>query len=187
MNRRAFVGVVVAVVVSNASWAQAVPGPESVAVVANANVPESVSLAEAYMAARQVPARQLCTLDLPSTADITLEEFRTRLQTPLEACLDTAEVTARIEAILLVRGVPLRVAIPVGAGTRLASVAAAVGLWQSELNDGTPVLGQPPGRDADCGGTPCYAANWNNPFRPSSGGRCWSPCSTVARTRTLRC
>jgi len=146
-----------------AAAAGAVPGPETTAVVANVNDPESVALAATYAAARDVPARQQCLLDLPSAADITLDEFRTRLFEPLGVCL--GGLRSRIEAVVLVRGVPLRVAVPVGAETKLVSLAAALMLWDSALGDGTPLLGREPGRNADCGGTPCYAANWNNPFR----------------------
>jgi MYXO-CTERM domain-containing protein len=162
-----------------------VPGPESVVVVANSALTGSVALAEAYMAARQVPARQLCALELPDRPDITLDEVRTLVLAPLEACLTAAGVLDRIEAVLLVRGVPLRVSIPVGAETKLVSLAAAVGLWHTELNDGNPLLGEPPGNPADCGGTPCYAAAWSNPFRRGAFDAGWSADSGRVLWRPL--
>ncbi|MBI4917380.1 MAG: TIGR03790 family protein [Acidobacteria bacterium] len=166
--------VVVWTVLLLAADAAAVPGPETTAVVANANDAQSVALAEAYVAARDVPDRQLCLLDLPSMTDVSLDEFRTRLLEPLRTCLGDGGVLERIEAVLLVRGVPLRVAIPVGTETRLVSLAAALMLWDSTMSDGTALLGREPGRTADCGGTPCYAANWNNPFRSGVFGTGWT-------------
>lgn len=159
--------------------AAAVPGPDSVVVVGNANLEESAQLAEAYRQARQIPARQVCLLDLPEADDLSLDEFRTRLLEPLHECL--GDIEERIEAAVLVRGVPLRVTVFEG---ERVSTAAALGTWKSELADGTPVLGTAPGSNLDCGGTPCYAARLASPyrsgtFRPGwekiSGGITWRP------------
>jgi uncharacterized protein (TIGR03790 family) len=157
------------------SPAAAVPGPESVAVVANANLAESVALAWEYAAARQVPDRQVCLLDLPEVVDITLEEFQDQVMAGLVECLVPAEVLTRLEAVVLIRGVPLRVAIPTDDGEQRVSLAAALGVWQSTQDDGTPLLGQPPGQMAACGGSStCYAARWPNPFRFGAFDAGWS-------------
>lgn len=138
----------------------ATPGPDSVAVVANANVPESVALAERYAAARDVPDAQVCLLDLPDEENIPLADFESMLLEPLRACLDeTPTVRDRIESILLIRGVPLRVQVPFGMGTRAISLAAALGLWDSIDALGIPVLRQPPGM-----GSP-FRAVWANPYQ----------------------
>jgi len=141
----------------------AVPGPDSVAVVANANVPGSVALAEAYARGRAIPERQICRLALPVQIDLTLAEYRAMFEAPLTECLTRAGVLARIEAVVLTRGVPLRVVVTGDGVDEPVSLAAALSLWRSEL-DGAPLLGQPPGRLADCGGTPCRAARWSNPL-----------------------
>lgn len=148
------------------STASAVPGPDSVAVIANQNVPESVALARAYVEARQVPENQLCLLDVEDTVDLTLEAFRTDVRDPLMDCLANAGVLTRIEAVLIVRGIPLRVTVPTPAGNRRVSLAAALGVWTSE--DGNPILGAPPGN-----GVP-YAARWRNPYRSLAFEPGWS-------------
>lgn len=140
--------------------ARAVPGPDSVVVIGNASVAESVALARRYAAARRVPDRQVCLLDVADTEDISLDAYRATFLSPLEACLDAGGVTDRIEAALLVRGVPLRVIIPTAGGDRSVSLAAALGVWRSE-RDGEPILGTPPGRMT----MGVYAAFYNNPFR----------------------
>lgn len=164
------------------SPARAVPGPETVAVVANANVAESVELAWTYAAARQVPDRQVCSLDLPEVVDLSLDELEDLVMGGLADCL--GDVLERIEAVVLIRGVPLRVSVPTGDGDQRVSLAAALGLWRSELEDGTPLLGQPPGQMSTCGTSACYAARWTNPFRAgafeagwtrTSGGVVWRP------------
>lgn len=166
-----------------AAPARAVPGPDSVAVLANANVPESVALAETYADARQVPARQVCAVDAPTEVTISLDDFRTRVKGALETCLGDAGVLDRVEAIVVARGMPLRVTVPTGEGDRRVSMAAALGVWNSTFG-GAPMLGEAPGTLSDCGGTSCYAARFRNgyrsgPFEPgwtlSSGTIEWHP------------
>jgi uncharacterized protein (TIGR03790 family) len=150
---------VLALVLASPSLARATPAPDSVAVLANADVPGSVALAARYAEARSVPASQVCLLSLPTGADMTFEEFDTRLRQPFDACLGA--VRDRIEAVVIVRGVPIRTGTPSGARI---SVAAALGVWDSTLPDGSPVLGSPPGIVADCGGTPCLRARLPNTY-----------------------
>ncbi len=147
------------------SRASATPGPDSVAVLANASVPGSVALAERYAAAREVPARQVCAVPMPTTDDVTLADFEATIRAPLERCLTEAGVIDRIEAIVLARGVPLRVSFDASGESRRVSLAAALGLWRTTMTDGTPLLGRDPGYLADCGGTPCLAAAWRSGYR----------------------
>jgi uncharacterized protein (TIGR03790 family) len=149
--------------VSIPDLAHAVPGPDSVAVLANASVPGSVALAMRYAEARDIPSSQVCILPMPSTDDIALDVFESDVLEPLRACLGASE--ARIEAIVVMRGVPLRVLVPIDGGHNV-SLAAALGTWRSTLADGTtPLLGTAPGSVADCGGTPCYAARVASQYR----------------------
>jgi len=147
--------------------AHATPGPDSVAILANADIPESVALAQSYADARQVPARQLCALSMPTTEDISLAEFQNMMLGPLLDCLSTAGVLDRIEGVLLIRGVPLRVVIPTPDGDMRTSVAAAIGVWRSVMTDtGEDFIGQPPGVAMTCsGGSACTVARWANAYR----------------------
>ncbi|MFO0723542.1 MAG: TIGR03790 family protein [Myxococcota bacterium] len=146
------------------SPALAVPGPDSVAVLANSRDRASVELAERYIAARQIPHRQLCLLDLPLGDDVDLATYRASIEAPFFRCLDQAGITARIEAAVVMRGMPLRVLIPMSGGAASVSMTAALGLYHSTTSTGAPILGQPPGVVANCG-SPCLAATWPNPFR----------------------
>jgi MYXO-CTERM domain-containing protein len=151
-----------------AAWA--FPGPESTAVLYNADVPESVALAKAYAAARGVPTRQLCGVSVATAADVSLADYRAKIEGPLEQCLTQAGVLPRIEAVLVVRGLPIRVQVPVMSGTQSASVAAALGAWKSTLQGtATPLVGEAPGEAGNCGGPPCTAARWQNPLALVTG------------------
>jgi uncharacterized protein (TIGR03790 family) len=141
----------------------AVPGPDSVAIVSNANDPDSVLLGERYREARHIPRNQVCALDLPMAADVDLADYLSKVEAPLEACL--GDRIARIEAVVLMRGVPLRVLVPSPSGPISASLAAVLAAWKSTVaSTGERLVGQAPGVVADCGGTPCVAAQWPNPF-----------------------
>ena len=165
--------------------AAAFPGPESVAVLANADDPDSVILAHKYMDARNVPASQLCALSLPKTDDITYADYTAKLDAPFEACLKAAGVLDRIEAVVIMRGVPMRVGIPVNATTENVSVAAALGIWRTMVDGGGALLGQEPGQMVNCG-SPCLGARWVNPLlfltgpfgagvSVANGGATWKP------------
>ncbi len=161
-------GALLALAAASERSAHAYAGPDSVAVLANADVPESVALAKKYMAARNIPAKQLCALSMPVKDDLTLAEYQTKVDAPFEACLKSAGIDARIEAVLVVRGVPLRVGIPVQSSTQNVALTAALSVWRS--SDGTgPILGQASGATVDCGGTPCLGAKWQNPYRTLTG------------------
>src|SRR5688572_27931030 len=111
---------------SIASLAHATPSPDTVVIIANASSPGSMMLARRYADVRDVPDRQICALELPSTADITLDQYRSLVLEPLRACLDAGGIRDRIEAAVVMRGVPLRVLIPIAeGGAQSVSLAAA--------------------------------------------------------------
>jgi sugar lactone lactonase YvrE len=162
----------------------AVPGPDSVVIVANANIPESVGLAKYYAAQRKVPTRQICALDLPlppydptpippgsvwytKTDVLVASDFQNYVMGGLLTCLG-ARALERIEAAVVMRGVPIQVGLllpnqpPPG-----ISFAAALSLWKSTTLDGRPILGQ----DLKLGEPICEAdqfncvARWRAPYR----------------------
>lgn len=164
MNQHSVLAVTAALAITclaPAAWA--VPGPDSLVVVANRNLPGSVALAERYRAARAVPPSQVCALDLPNEDTIPLTIFRTEVKDALARCL--GDRLPQIEGAVLIRGVPLRVALgPPGAGVRV-SLAAALALHETTTSSNTPVLGSPPGQPVNCGGgNTCLGARVPNGF-----------------------
>ena len=145
------------------SVAWAVPGPDSVAVIANKNVKESVALAQAYMKARQIPDNQLCLLDTQDKITISSDEYQKKFLAPFEQCLKKGGVTNRIESVLLIRGVPLKVAVKSSTGTHNASLAATLGMWKSTMANGKLAITVSPGYKYP--GRGFLAASWSNAFR----------------------
>lgn len=103
--------------------ASAAISPGSVAILYNSAVPESRKLAELYCDLRGVPAANLIALDMPIAADISRAEYEKWILTPLRAEFEsrawwkrqkdgagiTLPVVNRIQALVTMRGVPLRI------------------------------------------------------------------------------
>ena len=97
--------------------------PKEVLVIYNKADPESLKLAEVYSDARGVPSANLLGLDLSLQPDISRGEYEKSLVAPLRRYMDEKSLWSRvrdpqgllipqqskIRAILLMRGVPLRI------------------------------------------------------------------------------
>lgn len=59
------------------------PSPDRVVVVANAREPESEKIARYYMAKREIPAKNLVLIDMPTAFDITWNDFIDKIFNPL--------------------------------------------------------------------------------------------------------
>jgi uncharacterized protein (TIGR03790 family) len=106
-----------------AGLATAAPDPESVAILYNSAVPESLKLAETYQRARNIPAANLVGLRMPVTADISRAVYDTTILKPLRAEFEkrrwwrrakdqgglTVPVSNRIGVLVTLKGVPLRI------------------------------------------------------------------------------
>lgn len=149
----------------SSSVAAGSPGPDTVAVIVNNTLVDSVELGARYAAARDIPAPRVCGVDLPDEASISLEVYRERLLIPLRRCLMATGGMAAIEALVLAKGIPLEVRIPVDGEEHTVSTAAALGLGDSTTADGGALLGNPPGRPGRCGDSVCLGAHYYNPYR----------------------
>jgi uncharacterized protein (TIGR03790 family) len=86
--------------------------PNQVVIVANANSPESLSVAQHYATRRGIPVQHISKLDLPLDDTMSREDYERRLVTPLRQMLQAQGVHKSIRVIVTVYGVPLRVAAP---------------------------------------------------------------------------
>lgn len=150
-----------------------VPSPDTVVVVANGLDRSSVALAERYLAARDIPRRQLCLVSVTPGDDVDLATYQSAVDQPLRECLRDREIEDRIEAAVVMRGMPLRVWVPIPGGADSVSLTAALGLYKSTTSTGAPVLGRRPGQPGNCG-VPCEAAAWPNPFRSGTFEPGWA-------------
>lgn len=103
--------------------AAAAPAPESVVILYNAAIPESRKLAETYQAARQIPPDNVVALEMPTSADVSRNDYEEKIAAPLRAEFDRVgrwkrardgngvmmPMLSRIKVLVLMKGVPLRV------------------------------------------------------------------------------
>ena len=97
--------------------------PESVAVVYNSNIPESMDLAEHYAQMRNIPAENLVGIPLPERGQISRIAYNTSLRDPLRNAFSargwwtlgrTAEgtimpATCKITTVVCMRGIPFKI------------------------------------------------------------------------------
>jgi uncharacterized protein (TIGR03790 family) len=81
--------------------------PESIVVVANKDMPESVSVAKHYALKRNVPVGNIIFLSLPKSEDILRGDFESKLVEPLREAIKSKK--DKVKVVLCVYGVPLRV------------------------------------------------------------------------------
>lgn len=127
---------IVTLLMGIATLAVAAISPKSVAILYNSAVPESRKLAELYSDLRGIPAENLIALEMPVAADISRTEYEKWILTPLRAEFEnrawwkrqkdgggiTLPVVSRIQALVAMRGVPLRIK----ANPKSGEVAAAI-------------------------------------------------------------
>jgi len=104
-----------------AAKAQAQTGA-NVLVVYNDAVPGSLRIAERYAERRQVPAEQRLGVTTVTTDEITRPDFERQIQAPIANWLNHHQAHDRILYIVLIKGMPLRIAGTIGRSGTMASV-----------------------------------------------------------------
>lgn len=84
--------------------------PDQIALVVNRNMPESRELAEFYKLARHIPEGRIIELDLPTTEEMSFEQFERDAVLPLRAFLREHGLERQVRCLLTFHGVPIRVA-----------------------------------------------------------------------------
>jgi uncharacterized protein (TIGR03790 family) len=78
-------------------------------VVFNRNQPQSQAVAVYYAQKRQVPAANLVGVEVPTSEDMSRQDFDQNLVPPVKALVAKLQAQGRTPAVLLVYGIPLRV------------------------------------------------------------------------------
>ncbi|MDP1761465.1 MAG: TIGR03790 family protein, partial [Deltaproteobacteria bacterium] len=78
-------------------------------IVFNRNLPESREVAVYYAGKRRVPADNLVGVDVPTSEDMSRQDYDGKLVRPVKAMVDKLRARGITPAILLVYGLPLRV------------------------------------------------------------------------------
>ncbi len=122
------------------SIALAAGAPRTVVVLYNADVPESLAVAEHYVEAR--PGAHLCPVRVdPTVVDLPFAEFADLIRSPLDSCLAGEP---EISTIVTVRGLPNRVALESG----VASLEAVLQVGHAADLAGNEVASAPQGFSA---------------------------------------
>jgi uncharacterized protein (TIGR03790 family) len=98
----------------------AVPGspraelqPAHIAILANANSPESLDVAQHYAQRRRIPPSHIIPLPLPDHETLTREEYDHLVVLPLRLALEKHGLASTVRVLVTTYGVPLRVDAPV--------------------------------------------------------------------------
>ena len=96
------------VLISAPSTSLALSAPDLV-IVFNRNLPESREVAAYYAKKRRVPADNLVGVDVPTSEDMSRQDYDGKLVPPVKAMVDKLKAGGITPAVLLVYGIPLRV------------------------------------------------------------------------------
>lgn len=86
--------------------------PDEVLVVANRNASGSMDLAKYYMDKRQIPGENLIKLWVPEKEAISRSDYEHKIAGPVKQFLDSMDEPWRIRCLVLIYGVPLKIAPP---------------------------------------------------------------------------
>jgi len=85
--------------------------PDEILIIANADIPASVRIAEYYCIRREVPAGNILALPLGTSLDVTInrDDYEKKLAEPIRKKLSTSEFGGKIRCLLTTYGVPIKV------------------------------------------------------------------------------
>ena len=84
--------------------------PEEILVIANSRMSGSVDIAQYYMEKRNIPKSHLLKLSLSLKETMSRKEYDRKLKKPVLAAISRLNTELKIAAIVLIYGVPLKVA-----------------------------------------------------------------------------
>lgn len=99
----------VLITLSSAHSAVAALTAPDLIIVFNRNMPESREVAAYYAGKRRVPVDNLVGVDVPTSEDLSRQDYDEKLVPPVKAMVDRLQAKGRTPAILLVYGIPPRV------------------------------------------------------------------------------
>jgi len=85
--------------------------PAEILLIVNKNVPDSLKLATYYSAQRNIPAKNLLTVNMNSSEDCSREEYQQHLLQPVRQFI-AQNKDIKIRCLVLFYGIPLRVSAP---------------------------------------------------------------------------
>ena len=139
-----------------AAHARAGGGARNVLVVVNENSEESLEIGNYYLHARGLPAANLCRIQ--TTTGLTTDKagFQAEIEAPIKACIAASPYAARIDYIVLTRGMPISAYFPDPSNPPVTSVSmtALLQAMDTALD----------GKDQEYGGPAYGFQNYPNPY-----------------------
>jgi uncharacterized protein (TIGR03790 family) len=86
--------------------------PQQVAILANANSPDSLAVAQHYAKQRNIPTSHIIRLPLPDRDRLTREEYDRQVVLPLRLALEKQGLASTIRVLVTTYGIPLRIDAP---------------------------------------------------------------------------
>lgn len=122
-----FIAFIILVVLSFAPSVCLALSARDLVIVFNRNQPESQTVAVYYARKRHVPAENLVGVEVPTSEDMSRQDFDRKLAPPVRAMVGKLMAQGRTPAVLLVYGIPLRVGseAPTKADEAFKELAAA--------------------------------------------------------------
>jgi uncharacterized protein (TIGR03790 family) len=84
--------------------------PDEIALIINSNVPVGRDLAQFYAQARHIPDNRILELSLPTTDDISFDEYERTVVPQVREFLRTGDLDNKVKCFVTFYGVPLRIA-----------------------------------------------------------------------------
>jgi uncharacterized protein (TIGR03790 family) len=84
--------------------------PDEIALVVNANVPESMQLAQFYAQQRHIPDNRILVLDLPTADEMPNRQYAEIVVPQVRDFLRSGQLTGKVKCFVTFYGVPLRIA-----------------------------------------------------------------------------
>lgn len=91
---------------SASAWALT---PDQIALVINKHVPDSLQLANYYMAKRDIPQGRIIPLDVPFREQMSYQEYQTQVVAPIRAFLEERKLKDKVTCLVTFYGVPFRI------------------------------------------------------------------------------
>jgi hypothetical protein len=94
--------------IASRAWASL--SPDQIVLIANKNVPQSLQLADYYMAKRNIPQGRILLLDLPAQEQISYEEYQKQVVPAVRQFLSERQLKDKVTCLVTFYGVPFRIA-----------------------------------------------------------------------------
>jgi len=107
--------------------------PAQIALVVNQNSPDSLALAQAYAAARGIPAGRIISLNVPNAEEMEFDDYERNVVPPIREFLSTRGLQRQVRCLVTFYGVPFRIRAKVDTDPEKAELADLQSLYKKDV------------------------------------------------------